>query len=561
MSEDAITSETSQPDPAKISNPVPGYDVESTPPGHTKRGVDLAGHKGLLDQLSQILGSDNVQVDDDSRAFFAEDTFRSFETPIGGISPTSVEDLSRAAAACHDARIALVPRGGGMSYTDGYLHTQPDSITVDTQKMDRILEINEDDMYVTVECGCTWMALNDALKEKGLRTPYWGPLSGYQSRIGGALSQNSVFFGSGFYGSAVEQVLGMDVVLVDGTVVPVGSHATEGGLPFMKHYGPDLMGPFLADAGALGIKAVATLRLIRRPQHRRHLAYAFDTYADMANALSTLSREGLATEAMGFDKNQQSARVTDAESDFFKDVGTLMSVIKESGIVDGLQIAFSGRRYLKDVFYGLHVSVEDHTKGGVKEKMKRAKDLAKSLGGRPLPASVTKICHAAPFLPPDSILGPSGERWVPLHCIVPHSKAVEALDRVTALYDRYADVKEKHGIRNGFLLVTVGNYGFLIEPVWYWPDARLKMYDTAVRSEHLERLPEHEADEEGRAIVRAMRDELSQLFADMGAISMQLGKLYRYDQSRKPEAWKMLKKIKGVVDPNGLMNPGALKLP
>ena len=150
---------------------------------------------------------------------------------------------------------------------------------------------------------------------------------------------------------------------------------------------------------------------------------------------------------------------------------------------------------------------------------------------------------------------------MPLHCIVPHSKAVEALDRVTALYDRYADVKEKHGIRNGFLLVTVGNYGFLIEPVWYWPDARLKMYDTAVRSEHLERLPEHEADEEGRAIVRAMRDELSQLFADMGAISMQLGKLYRYDQSRKPEAWKMLKKIKGVVDPNGLMNPGALKLP
>ena len=57
-----------------------------------------------------------------------------------------------------------------------------------------------------------------------------------------------------------------------------------------------------------------------------------------------------------------------------------------------------------------------------------------------------------------------------------------------------------------------------------------------------------------------MRDELSQLFADMGAVSMQLGKLYRYDQSRKPEAWEMLKKIKAVLDPNGLMNPGALKL-
>jgi len=555
----SVAAETAFTPPAN-GNPVPGYDVAPVPPGATKPGVDLAGHKGLLDQLAQILGAENVKSDDDTRAFFAEDTFRSFETPIAAISPTSTTDLSRAAAACHDARVAMVPRGGGMSYTDGYLHTRPDSVTVDTQKMDRILEINEDDMYVTVECGCTWVALNDALKEKGLRTPYWGPLSGYQSRVGGALSQNSVFFGSGYYGSAVEQVLGMDVVLADGTVLPVGSHATAGGLPFMKHYGPDLMGPFLADAGALGVKATATLRLIRRPKYRKHLAYAFDTYADMATALSSLSREGLATEAMGFDKNQQSARVTEGESDFFKDFGTLMKVIKESGLKDGLQIAFAGRRYLDDVFYGLHVSVEDHTKGGAEEKVAQAKEIARSLGGRPLPASITKICHAEPFLPPDSILGPQGERWVPLHCIVPHSKAVEALDAVTALYERYADIKEKHNIRNGFLLVTVGNYGFLIEPVWFWPDARLKMYDTVMRPEHLEKLPTHEADEEGRAIVKAMRDDLTQLFADLGAVSMQLGKMYRYDQSRKPEALDMLKKIKAVVDPNGLMNPGALKL-
>lgn len=560
MPDDAKASKNDPSAPIAVGNPVPGYSVESVPPGATKAGVDLAGHKGLLDQLAQILGADNVKSDDDSRAFFAEDTFRSFETPLAAISPTSTEDLSRAAAACHDARVALVPRGGGMSYTDGYLHTQPDSITVDTQLMNRILEINEDDMYVTVECGCTWVALNDALKEKGLRTPYWGPLSGFQSRVGGALSQNSVFFGSGFYGSAVEQVLGLDVVLADGTVLPVGSHATEGGLPFMKHYGPDLMGPFLADAGALGVKATATLRLIRRPEHRRHLAYAFDTYADMANALSSLSREGLATEAMGFDKNQQSARVTEGETNFLKDVGTLFKVIKESGIMDGLQIAFAGRRYLKDVFYGLHLSVEDHTKGGVEEKVKQAKGLARSLGGRPLPASVTKICHAEPFVPPDSIVGPSGERWVPLHCIVPHSKAVEALDAVTAVYEKYAAAKEKHGIRNGFLLVTVGNYGFLIEPVWFWPDARLKMYETVIRPEHLNKLQTYDADEEGRAIVKNMRDELALMFSDMGAVSMQLGKMYRYDKSRKPEAWEMLKKIKGVVDPNGLMNPGALKL-
>ena len=134
------------------------------------------------------------------------------------------------------------------------------------------------------------------------------------------------------------------------------------------------------------------------------------------------------------------------------------------------------------------------------------------------------------------------------------------MDAVTAVYEKYADVKEKHAVRNGFLLVTVANYGFLIEPVWFWPDARLKMYGEVMTQEHLEKLPVYDADEEGRAIVKAMRDELTQVFAGMGAVSMQLGKFYRYDQSRKPEAWDMLKKIKAMVDPNGLMNPGALKL-
>lgn len=86
------------------------------------------------------------------------------------------------------------------------------------------------------------------------------------------------------------------------------------------------------------------------------------------------------------------------------------------------------------------------------------------------------------------------------------------------------------------------------------------MYDTVIRPEHLEKLPTYAADDESRAIVKAMRDDLTQVFADMGAVSMQLGKLHRYDKSRKPEAWTMLRKVKAVVDPNGLMNPGALKL-
>jgi FAD/FMN-containing dehydrogenase len=535
--------------------------ISSTAPaGAPKAPADLGPHQSLIDQLCQIVGGEQVMATTDDRLFYAEDTYRSLETPLAAVAPNTVDELSRVAAVCNRAGVALVPRGGGMSYTDGYLHTRTASITVDMRRLNKIVEINETDMYVTVECGCTWAELNTALKAKNLRTPYWGPLSGLRAVVGGALSQNSVFFGSGLYGSAVEQCIGLTVVLADGTVQPLGGHAIQNGKPFMKHYGPDLMGLFLADAGAMGLKALATLRLIRRTPHRKHVAFGFSTAAAMAEALSAFSREGIAAEAMGFDAGQQSARAVEAKRSFKEDLGTLFKVIETGGILDGIKVALAGRGYLKDVPYGMHVAIEDKTAEGVEALFKKARDLAKASGGKAMPASITRIVHADPFVPPDSILGPKGERWVPVHCIVPHSQAADIIAKVQALYARYETAKAKHNVRTGFLLVTVGNYGFLIEPVFFWPDARLAMYDKVMRPEHLARLPVLPADEDARAIVLQMREELAALFVQEGAVSMQLGKFYHYDKALKPEAWALLQKMKSLVDPARVVNPGALKL-
>jgi FAD/FMN-containing dehydrogenase len=530
------------------------------PPGAPKPPSDPGPHRALLDRLAQIVGPAHVAGSDADRLFFAEDTFRSLETPLAAVAPATVEELSAVAAACHGAGVAMVPRGGGYSYTDGYLHARAASITVDTRRLNRIVEINPIDMYVTVEAGCTWAALDAALAAHNLRTPYWGPLSGHSSVVGGALSQNSVFFGSGLHGSAVEQALGLTVVLADGTVVPTGSHALKGGKPFMKHYGPDLMGPFLADAGAMGFKAVATLRLIRRPTARRHIAFAFATAAAMADAMTALAREGLACECMGFDAGQQSARVTEAKRSFAEDLRTLMKVIDQGGIFDGLRIVLAGRGYLKDVPFGMHCALEDKTEAGVAALTAQAKKICKAAGGRALPASITRIVHADPFVPPDSILGPKGERWVPVHGIVPLGQASGIIAAVQELYARYKPRTAAHTIRTGFLLITVGNYGFLIEPVFFWPDARLAMYDRVIRAEHLARLPTHPADEAARATVLEMREALAALFVAHGAVSMQIGKFYLYDRSREPAAWDFLKRVKALVDPHGLMNPGSLKL-
>ena len=149
--------------------------------------------------------------------------------------------------------VAVVPRGGGMSYTKGYLPAKANSIVVDTRRMNAILELAPDDGYVTVEAGCTWAKLNEALEASGMRPGYWGPLSGVNATVGGALSQNSAFFGSALNGTVADSVLGVTVLLANGEIVTTGSEPARARSPSPVG-GPDLTGMFLGDNGAFGIK-------------------------------------------------------------------------------------------------------------------------------------------------------------------------------------------------------------------------------------------------------------------------------------------------------------------
>ncbi|NJS14645.1 MAG: FAD-binding oxidoreductase [Sphingopyxis sp.] len=144
-----------------------------------------------------------------------------------------------------------------MSYTGGYTQTMPGAVLIDTGAMDRILDINEIDMRVTVEAGCSWAKLYDTLKPLGLRTPFWGTLSGLKATVGGGMSQNCLFWGSARHGSGPQSCLAMEVVLADGTILKTGEGVA-------RPYGPDMTGLFLGDTGAMGVKATITLRLIAR---------------------------------------------------------------------------------------------------------------------------------------------------------------------------------------------------------------------------------------------------------------------------------------------------------
>ena len=162
--------------------------------------AELQDAGDVVDQLANAIGRDYVITDDADREFYAMDVYSIRELPIAVVQPGSLADMVEIARIAAETGVAIVPRGGGASYTDAYLLDTPRSLTIDTSRMNRILEINEEDMYVTVEPGITWAEMTAALTEKGLRTPFWGPFSGLKATVGGSTSQNSVSLGSGLYG-------------------------------------------------------------------------------------------------------------------------------------------------------------------------------------------------------------------------------------------------------------------------------------------------------------------------------------------------------------------------
>ncbi len=237
--------------------------------------ANLMQSNQIVQQLATALGPEHVLTDAGEREFHAMDVYNAREVPIAVVRPGSVADLQAVVRTAAAAGIALVARGGGASYTDGYLPTTPDSVLVDTSRMNRIIEINEEDMYVTVQPGVTWNDMWQALKARGLRTPFWGPFSGIKATVGGSASQNSASLGSGNFGVSADAILGFEIVLASGEILRTGAHAAANGTPFFRWYGPDLTGLFCGDAGALGIKASISLRLIKDPPHssaRRLLA-------------------------------------------------------------------------------------------------------------------------------------------------------------------------------------------------------------------------------------------------------------------------------------------------
>ena len=517
----------------------------------------------LAERLGAIVGSSHVSTEPGLRASMAEDIYARGTPPDLVVAPGSTEELAQVVAAATSAGRAVVPRGGGMSYTGGYVTGRAGAVLLDLRRMDRVIEVNALDMTVTVEAGATWASLRDALRPHGLRTPFWGPLSGLSSTIGGGLSQLNAFFGAGVWGTTSESVTCLAVVLADGTVLRTGSAGTEGGAPFYRHYGPDLAGPFMGDCGALGVKAEITFRLIPEPAHEDWASFSFPSLAATAAACTAAGRSGLASEVCGFDPGL--ARIRMRRASLLADARTLAAVVTSqksllAGIREGAKMALAGRGFIEEGDWTLHLIAEGGSKAEVEARMAGLRALMQAAGGSEIENTIPKAMRAAPFTPLNNVLGPDGQRWVPIHGIVPHSHGAACLAQIDALFAGLKPRFEAKQILTGYLLTTLATNGFLIEPVFFWPDARYRLHETTVEPSYLARLPTHPPDPDGAALVAEARDGILDIFQAHGATHFQIGRTYRYAATRAAPTLALLQAIKRGLDPQGLMNPGVLGL-
>ncbi len=508
----------------------------------------------ILDDLAA--SGAEVATDAETLELFAHDIYSRGADLLAVVRPADKQQLAAAVAAAtaHDAPV--IPRGGGMSYTGGYTAPEAGAVLFDLAGMDRILDINETDMTVTVEAGCIWSTLYETLQPKGLRTAFWGTLSGLKATVGGGMSQNGIFWGSGRHGTAVQSCVALEVVLADGSIMETGSD-------FMRPYGPDLTGLFLADTGALGLKAEITLRLVRESEANAYASFTFEAHADLLAAMAEIERSAIATECFGFDPRLNALRMQ--RENMASDVKALGKMIKKQGGVfkalkEGAKVITAGRGFLKDAKFSLHVLVEGRIQAAADADIERARTIVARHNGAETENTIPKIIRANPFGPLNSVLGPEGERWVPIHGLVPHSKGVACYDAIVALFEAHREEMERLGIFTGTLIATVGGAGTLIEPCLYWPDASNPAHENTIDTDHFAKLPKLEANEEALALVQTLKQALVDLFYDHGAAHFQIARAYRYRDSLDPAADDLLKAVKKQVDPRGLMNPGSLGL-
>jgi len=256
---------------------------------------DRADLGGLVDGLKAIVGADAVFTEELERAPYETDWRDQYHGRAAAIvKPASTDEVSRVVKFLAARRIAIVPQGGNTSMCGGSVpDTSGTQVVVNLSRMNRVRNVDAANNAMTVEAGCVLAALQETADTHGRLFPLSLGAEG-SCEIGGNLSTNAGGTGVLRYGNTRELVLGLEVVLPDGTVWD-GLRALR-----KDNTGYDLKHLFVGAEGTLGIITAAVVKLFPKP---RSQATAIVAVADPHAALTLLAflRDRVGERVTGFE--------------------------------------------------------------------------------------------------------------------------------------------------------------------------------------------------------------------------------------------------------------------
>ncbi len=212
-------------------------------------------------------------------------------SPLAVVLPSTTAEVSAVLALCHKMGVTVVPRGSGTSLAGGALPTE-DCVVLGVSRMNGVIETDYDNRYIRVQAGRTNLSVTGAVEADGFfYAP--DPSSQLACAIGGNIAMNSGGAHCLKYGVTTNNLLGVTLVQMDGTVVEIGG-------PWLDPAGMDLLGVICGSEGQLGVVTEATLRILPKPEGARPVLIAYNSNEVAGACVADIIKAGLLPVAIEF---------------------------------------------------------------------------------------------------------------------------------------------------------------------------------------------------------------------------------------------------------------------
>ncbi len=239
----------------------------------------------IANDLKAIVPGDGVIVDEDELRVYESDGLTAYrQIPLIVVLPADTEQVSGVLRYCHENGIKVVPRGAGTSLSGGALPLA-DGIILGLGKFNRVLDLDFDNRCAVVQPGVTNLAITGAVSHRGF---YYAPDPSSQiaCTIGGNVAENAGGVHSLKYGLTTNNVLGVEMVLINGEVVRLGGKELDSG-------GYDLLGVLTGSEGLLGVITEVTVRILRAPETARALLIGFQSASAAGQCVADVIGAGI----------------------------------------------------------------------------------------------------------------------------------------------------------------------------------------------------------------------------------------------------------------------------